>query len=34
MIYRDNLPYGVYDVQLHKRDGNTNRTIWFGIAWY
>lgn len=34
MIYRDNLPNGVYDVQLHKRDGNTTRTIWFGIAWY
>ena len=34
MIYRDNMPSGVYDVQLHKRDGNTNRTIWFAIAWY
>ena len=34
MIYRDNMPSGVYDVQLHKRDGNTTRTIWFAIVWY
>ena len=26
MIYRDDLPSGVYDVQLHKRDGNATRT--------
>ena len=34
LIYRNTLSSGVYNVQLHKRDGNTNRTIWFGIAWY
>lgn len=34
MVYRNNVTPGVYTVQLHKRDENTNRTIWFGLAWY
>ena len=34
MVYRNNPTPGVYTVQLYKRDGNTNRTIWFALAWY
>lgn len=34
MVYRNSATPGVYTVQLYKRDGNTNRTIWFALAWY
>ena len=33
MIYRTGKQEGYYTVQLHKRDENTSKTVWFGLAW-